>query len=144
MVLKLKIHSVVDLITNSSTVIYTYQDGSLPSLKELVNEMLKTLGHEDKTFDDVMYAGVIPDDYAKKTEEGEPNEIPDNYKELEIQYIKGEIEKPTWMINTGACYDNYDGDTSLHIIPKEEKYAELAKQLIAFLNSPDHEAASDN
>jgi hypothetical protein len=30
--MKLKIHSVVDLITNSSTVIFTYSEGSLPTL----------------------------------------------------------------------------------------------------------------
>lgn len=42
--MKLKIHSGVDLITNSSTVIFTYSEGSLSALKDLVDEMLKTFG----------------------------------------------------------------------------------------------------
>ena len=49
---KFKMHSMVDVITNSSTVIYTYQDGCLNPAKELINEVLKLEG-SDKNADDL-------------------------------------------------------------------------------------------
>lgn len=131
----IKLHSAVDLITNSSTVIFTYQDGSLNPVKEMVNEMLKTFGSE-LTFDDIFWAQVLPDEYDYDITR------PDNYEELEIQYIKGEIEVQDWMKNCNQC-DYYEGDTSLHLIPKDEKYSELANKILNFLNSPDHEATQD-
>ena len=131
-IIKIKLHSSVDLITNSSTVIFTYSDGSLSAVKDLVNEMLKVFGREE-TFDDIFYAQVLPDDY------NEDNELPENYKELEVQYIKGEIEKQDWMENSER-YDYYSGDTSLYIIPKDEKYSELANKLLKYLYSTSHVA----
>lgn len=133
--IKIKLHSSVDLITNSSTVIFTYSGGSLSAVKELVNEMLKVFGKEE-TFDDIFWAKVLPDDYD------ENQELPENWKELEIQYIKGEIEKQDWMKNYER-YDSYEGDTSLNLIPKDEKYSELAKKLLKYLYSTGHEACYD-
>ena len=40
--IKIKFHSIVDVITNSSTVIYTYQD-SVGVAKSLVKEVLKEM-----------------------------------------------------------------------------------------------------
>ena len=134
-IIKIKLHSSVDLITNSSTVIFTYSDGSLAAVKELVNEMLKVFGKE-KTFDDIFYAQVLPDEY------NEDKDLPENYKELEVQYIKGEIEKQDWMENSER-YDYCSGDTSLYIIPKDEKYSELANKLLKYLYSTSHEATYD-
>ena len=59
---EIKIHSAVDLITNSSTTIYTFHDGCIGPLKELVNEMLSVLNHTEK-FDDIMIAGIFLDSY---------------------------------------------------------------------------------
>lgn len=132
--IKIKLHSSVDLITNSSTVIFTYSEGSLQAVKDLVNEILKVFEKEE-TFDDIFYAAVLPDEY-----DGD-QDIPHNWKELEIQYVKGEIEKQNWMKN--SCYDYYDGDTSLHLIPKNEKYSELSKKLLKYLYSTNHEATRD-
>jgi hypothetical protein len=132
---KIKVHSAVDLITNSSTVIYTYSEGSLEAVKGLVNEMLKVFGIEE-TFDNIFYAGVLPDEYSDSVE------LPDNYEELEIKYIKGEIEKQDWMQN--IAYGYYGGNTSLHLIPKDEKYSELANRLLKYLYSTEHEAGDDS
>lgn len=137
-IFKLKLHSSVDLITNSSTVIFTYSSGSIEKVKELVNEMLKVFGHEDKSFDDLFWAKVIPEDYA------DYNEVPDNYKELEIQYIKGEIEEPEWIRGGDyGDYGDYDCSNYLVIIPKDENYKKLAEKLISYLYSTDHEASYD-
>ena len=131
MIVKIKLHSAVDLITNSSTVIFTYSEGALSKLKELVNEMLKVLDHEDKSFDDLFYAQVLPEKYS------EDEKIPDNYQELEIQYIKGEIPKQDWMVN--STYDDYvSRSTYLNIIPKDTKYSELASKLLNYLYSTEH------
>ena len=134
-VFKIKLHSSVDLITNSSTVIFTYSEGSLPAVKELVNEMLKVFGKEE-TFDDIFWGAVLPEKYNLG------QKIPDNYKELEFQYIKGEIPKQDWMENCEE-YDYYNGDTSLHLIPKDEKYSDLVNKLLKYLYSTDHEAVYD-
>lgn len=51
--LKIKVHSVVDVITNSSTVIYTQADeGTIKSLKEMINALLK-IGGSELTADDL-------------------------------------------------------------------------------------------
>ena len=134
-VIKIKLHSSVDLITNSSTVIFTYSEGSLGAVKDLVNEMLKTFS-SDLTFDDIFWAQVLPDEHS------EDNELPENYEELEVQYIKGEIEKQDWMVNSER-YDYCRGDTSLHLIPKDEKYSELANKLLKYLHSTNHEVIYD-
>ena len=136
MVIKIKLHSAVDLITNSSTVIFTYSEGAVSKLVELVDEMLKAFGHENVHFDDLFYAQVLPDEYDDEVT------LPDNYKELEVQYIKGEVPKQDWMINSTRC-DYYGGGTTLHIIPKDEKYSELAKKFLTYLYSTHHAATYD-
>jgi hypothetical protein len=56
--IRINLHSYVNLITNSSTEIYTYQSSSVEPLKELVNEMLKVFD-SDKTFDDIFSVEVF-------------------------------------------------------------------------------------
>ena len=51
--LKFKIHSFIDLITNSSTEIFADYSNSVEPLKEMINEMFKICGIE-KTCDDVL------------------------------------------------------------------------------------------
>ena len=171
---KIKIHSTVDLITNSSTVIFTYQDGCDKAVKELVNTMLKTFG-KTETFDDIFYAGIFldgNDSYFLDDEEDieDENKFPElgwtevmdlNWsdpkmvewresrekylKDIKLQVMKGEIEKPQWMkyAEEREQYDYYAPDTSLELIPKDEKYSELANQLLKYLNTPGHEATRD-
>lgn len=48
------IHSVVDLITNSSTVIYTEaHEGTIKTVKEIINLILKLGGNKTLTADDL-------------------------------------------------------------------------------------------
>lgn len=149
--MKLKIHSVVDLITNSSTVIFTYSEGSLPALKELVNEMLKTFGRTEK-FDDIFYANIFLDESCDYIEYLEQNELNiDADEDVNLDYIEklkhhiliGELEKPQWMIDAESYDYNYDDrpENTLNIIPAEEKYTDLADLLIRYLYSTDHEAS---
>lgn len=150
---KIKLHSSVDLITNSSTVIFTYSEGSLKAVKDLVNEMLKVFG-KTETFDDIFYAEVFLDeDYYYLESDSCPEELTsgdwkqnqDNFAKFKLGILKGEIEKPQWMKNVEESenYDYYRASTSLELCAKDEKYSDLANALLKYLYSTDHEATRD-
>lgn len=141
--IKLNLHSVVDLITNSSTVIFTYQD-SVKQTKDLVNEILKLLGTTDKTADDIFYYGVFIDDYYRYLESPNfimPEGITDAvkyFRSLQLSILKGEIEKPQWMDEVeDNMQDYYEWAPSrtLHLIAKDEKYEPLANKIKLLLDS---------
>ena len=149
--IKLKLHSSVDLITNSSTVIFTYSEGSVSAVKDLVNEMLKVFGKEE-TFDDIFYAqSFLEEDYHYYEADNFPDGIEDKLKfleEIKVQVLKGEIEKPDWMKSAeeneeNEGYSYYQNSTNLELIPKDEKYDELANKLLKYLYSTNHEATRD-
>ena len=147
---KFKLHSVVVVITNSSTVIYTYQNGSVDPAKELINEMLKLVGVTDKTADDLFYFAVLPneDDLFYRIDENDTVDAPTivgnwgskefndskvareewltNY--IESVIIDGDI--PSWM---GS--DDESGSTYLYIISKEKQYEEFGRKIGALLGS---------
>lgn len=147
---KFKLHSVVDVITNSSTVIYTYQNGSVNPAKELINEMLKLVGVTDKTADDLFYFAVLPDegDLFYRIEDETDLSIPrivgkwgsKEYNDSQVaksewlsSYIESTIisgDIPSWM-----CSDDESGNTYLYVISKEKQYDEFAKKIRALLGS---------
>ena len=142
----MKIHSIVDVITNSSTVIYTYQDNSIEPAKELVNEMLKLLGITDKTADDVFYytalyeLDLLHDLYHDKIDP----EYNDNYDKVD-SYIRNCIQNndiPDWMLPDDNYYDSLRS-IELYITAKEPQYQDLADKLLIFLNSPNADARYD-
>jgi hypothetical protein len=136
-IFKLKIHSGVDLITNSSTTIFTYSNGSVEPLKNLINEMLKVFG-KTETFDDIFHVELFCDEDYYLDHSGE--EAPDNYDELEKlkkSILRGEIEKPKWMKDID---EDEETSTSIELGVKDDKYKELAEKLVEFLYSTDHEA----
>lgn len=152
---KIKLHSSVDLITNSSTVIFTYSEGSLQAVKDLVNEMLKVF-NQNLTFDDLFYAGIfVGDDYYFESEDFPQFEDIKDYKEIEklqreylsnlkLQILKDEIEKPNWVIEVEKLERcDYPIGTYLELAVKDEKYSELANKLLKYLYSTDHEATRD-
>ena len=111
--------------------------------------------------DDLFHIGVFlsEDDYYTEylseevDEEDCPEDYPrDDYKaqdkyiaDLQEKILKGEINKPEWMKSAekGTNYCDYEYSTSLHILPKDEKYTELVKKMITFLNYPWCEATRD-
>lgn len=164
--LKIKFHSVVSLITNSSTVIFTYQDGSIAPAKELINEMLKLSGVEDKTADDVFYFGVFCDDDVYFERDGSlPDDCPElvgrwgtpEYKESETirnewfnklvnSILKDGVEKPEWMKNAEngeSSYSDWAPDSYLYLVPKDEKYQVFGDKIRALLNSVSADGGHD-
>ena len=159
--IKINFHSIVDVITNSSTTIYTYQN-SVSEAKELVAEVLKLAGIEDKTPDDVFYYGVFCDDdvYLDDIEEfvEEHPELKDMpqidydaewgsevrkrsvikqtewFDSIKLAIIKGEREKPEWM-SSREKREYYDPDSRLFLLPKDEKYQPLADKISKLLGS---------
>ena len=66
MQLKINFHSLIDVITNSSTEIFTTTSRSaISDLKDLINMMLREAG-VDKTADDLYEFKEDFDDYAKE------------------------------------------------------------------------------
>lgn len=147
---KINLHSSVDLITNSSTVIYTYSEGSESAVKDMVNEMLKVLSHEDKSFDDLFHSGVFLSDIDIYIEcDIVPEEFShfnsEDFSEFIKKVIKGELKKPEWMsdVEEEEDWDGFRSDTSLYLISKDEKYEKLGNKIIKFLYSTNHEATRD-
>lgn len=140
---KIKVHSSVDLITNSSTVIFTYSEESLDAVKDLVNEMLKVFG-KTETFNDIFYAEVFAgDEYIYTDSENYSKEI--DLGQLMDDILSEKIEKPQWMkdVESDTSVYDYTPSTSLYLKAKDEKYSELANQLLKYLYSTDHEATRD-
>jgi len=146
--IKIKLHSVTDLITNSSTVIFTYSEGTIKPLKTMINEILKTFGVE-KTCDDIFDTVVLNEDWFAYRDYFKENDYPEgvdentDFEKLWNDVATGKISKPSWfelVEENEESYDYFRGSTYLHIIPKDEKYRKTAELIYEFLYSTYHEA----
>lgn len=164
--IKIKIHSIVDVITNSSTVIYTYQN-SIKEAKELVQEVLDIAGITDKTPDDIFYYGIFcdKDRYFEAEHEDFPKDCPEidystpyNSEErraiyaaqdkwlgdIKLSIMKGEIEKPNWMVDAEEeDYDGWSPDSYLYLVPKDNKFKGLADKISKLLGSVSADGGRD-
>ena len=155
----IKIHSMTDLITNSSTVIYTYSDRSKPVFEELINEILSLLGSDKKCPDVfsvvVMFAefevyccwvDLHPDEVP--VEFIEDNRAGNKFEALLNDISSCKVERPEWFVEMEKKiveryrYD-YSPDTTLYVSAKDPKFENLAKLVVKFLYSTDHEATRD-
>lgn len=84
----IKLHSVVSLITNSSTEFYTDFSDSLESCKDMINEMFRSCGMVRKC-DDVFDLSLV-------TRRGDPLESGDDYEE-EPAYLKIKAKDPEFQ-----------------------------------------------
>ena len=155
---KINIHSVASLITNSSTVIYTYSNNSEKEVKELFNQIMKDFDIPH-TFDELFNTVVLLDelyyydDYLKvqpKLMQDWPKDNQDRWEKMRQLYKNVStftLPKPDWFFeaekNSRNEYSGYRYPTSLFIIPKDEKYKSTAERLLKFLYSTTHEAFRD-
>lgn len=137
---------------------FIYSSPSIEALENLIKSFLATF-NIPKTIDEMFEYGVFckPETYANFEfwDEAPLNLcVPDNltsvcskpsdrmnYVKMIIeQIIKGEIDKPEWMLyveQTASCNKFNDApSTFLTIIPKSDEYRDLANKLIEFLYSP--------
>ena len=165
---KVNLHSAVDVITNSSTTIFTYSGGSHKKAIELINGILSAVGSELKA-EDMFYMGVFIEDmnyYFERVGDdywGEDGVDVERMKEDELEdsliealsdedldtnefinkILRGEIKKPKWLDEAEDMDDGdgYNYGTTLYVLPKKEEYADVAKMITDFLYSTDHEAS---
>lgn len=155
--LTIKAHSIVDVITNSSTVIYTQaKEGSIETVKEIINSLLK-LGGSDKTADDLFNIEITSeqlideqkdrlaydDDDISMLEKYAGRELewndPDRKRLLDELWNKinsGEIEEPSWW-ERGTSYesDSHQCDTEITVTAKvDDEQAKLAASLLSTLH----------
>jgi len=127
--LEIPVHSVVDVITNSSTVIYVQAtDSTIKLAKELIDSILK-VANSDKTADDLFEFSIEPgegwlddriDEYMEEHEiefEGEYGS--DKYKRQHDEIAKKIIEEHD---DGDTKYEDYNGwyDNRLIIKSKGE------------------------
>lgn len=134
LMVKIPIHSMIDLITNSSTEIFVHSEDSLKPCKELINEILR-LTRCGKFCDEIFDVKIDYDRNSMYFDEfeyyAEENDIPFDVAEEEFNaFIEGTGPKPDWI-------EDYHLQTFLVITPKEEKYEKLAELIKAFLYSPE-------
>jgi len=152
--IKIPFHSMIDLITNSSTEIFVNSESSIEPAKELLAELLKMEGSE-KTVDEVFTfkleyeSEYLIDSLSEQLEDVDE----DLYKELGLEDVdkpyeviekwlervnEGEIEKPDWMEE--FMDDNeINVDTNLVIKSNDPKYDHFLQLLKDFLYSPDYQ-----
>lgn len=145
----INLHSMTDLITNSSTTIFTYSDGSLDVCKDMINEFFKTCG-VDKTADEVFNFVVLCDyyDYANYQDENydDDDEEKESLSKEQYERIKCGLEaKPRWFgkVENGTNNDGFCPENKLYITPIDEKFAPLADLISKFLYSTNCEAGYD-
>lgn len=160
--IKLKLHSTTDLITNSSTVIFTYSEGTDTALRKMFEEIIKTFIPQESfldsklSFDDMFSTVILCEDehvYSKYISDLSDEDLPEgitsetNIKQLYNDVRDGKIAKPNWF-NTAEemenDYDYYRDSTYLYLIPKDEKYREMGNLIKSFLYSTGHEATRDD
>jgi hypothetical protein len=166
--MEIPIHSQTDLITNSSTTIYTYSDQSPEACREMINEIFKTFGI-NKTCDDVFDLIITLDNYwhySYYINRCDEDEDEDEYLDPDVDKLTkpnplsgfkdrkrieelfklvaaGKIEKPEWMNEAEKhSYENGYGGSVMHILPKAPEYEKLAKLVSNFLYSTTAEESS--
>jgi hypothetical protein len=152
--LKLKTHSVVDVITNSSTCIYTQaRKGSIDTVKDIVNTLLK-LGESDLTADDLFTFEITADELDEQRREllddngileeyvgreisWRDNDFKEKMGELFSKIVAGEYPKPDfWEYGYGSEDYGHECDTEILVTAKvDNENAKLAASLLSSLDT---------
>lgn len=135
---------------------YIYSSHCIPYLKELIKTLDSTFSIKDK-IDDMFWYGVFcnAETYAYFKHYDEcVGDVPDllmnrhnpplskllYVKGIINKVIKGEIDKPKWMlfVEENESFNEFTDSPStfLYLIPKDEKYTKFGEALTNFLYSP--------
>ena len=140
MTVKIKIHSIVALITNSSTEIYSFYDSSVEVAKELVNEMLNAFTVGGVWNDYFTIELFIDKEYYEEywhENIGDEEEAPD-VLQLMMDIKKGLIRKPKWMKRVEySTPKEYQSGNMISITALKPEYNALAKKIHALVTSPE-------
>ena len=147
-----RIDSVVDVITNSSTVIYTYQDGAVQPLKEMIEEFGKVMGFNESA-DDMFWVGVFSDVDRYIESDDLPSDLSSlgwEKKEVKVQelirkILRGEEGRPQWMKDVDDkknCLYLAD-NSNIVLLERSSKYKDLGDAILKFLNSVESDGGRD-
>lgn len=143
---KFKMHSATDLITNSSTTIYTYSGSSPNACKEMINAFFSAFGI-NLTCDDAFTLLVIMNDsyHYENWLNSSGCDVDGDVDAFISKVENGEVEKPKWMFEAeNYCEREGTGTgTSLCIIAKKPEYEDLAQKIGKFLYSTHAEESSN-
>ena len=150
---QVKLHSITDLITNSSTTIYTYSEQSEAALQNMINEIFSVL-RVGKRCEDVFTLSVTFEDKDHYCYYFEDNDLPDELQGLEgdaldkaideaLEKVKAGGPKPQWMKDAEEHEDGegYRAGTVLNIEAKTPEYEKLSNLIYAFLYSTSQESS---
>lgn len=155
--LRIKLHSMTDLITNSSTVIYTYSDASLGACRDMIDEVFRVLG-VDKKCDDVFTLFITSDVESYDICDTEPtDDTPKEFIDNDGQFIDDKVSElldqihngqtpPEWLNKIVSKIDDrrdYPTENTLIVKAKSPEFEKLADLIKAFLYSTSHEATRD-
>jgi hypothetical protein len=155
------IHSITDLITNSSTTIYTHSDRSPKTMVDMIDGIFRVFGI-DKKCDDVFDLSVELRDAEDISERvidylcDEPSTVPEDFYDQDVDedllnkldnlyndIYENDTKKPDWLVAAEkAIIDNMDyvPSTVLQITAKQPEYEELCDLITSFLYSTSHSA----
>jgi len=140
MMITLKIHSVIDVITNSSTEIFIVYENSVKDINELLQEILTLLNIKNKVSDlfevkggynQDLYYNYIEDEELEGCEELLDG---DALKDLLENVALGRIDKLEWMFDAEESEDNLRY-SEISIIPKDKKYNKLCEKIKCLLHN---------
>ena len=142
----LKIQSISDVITNSSTEIYTiYTKNDIETIKNIVNALLAVNG--DSTFDDLFNIELLINDSvfeylwedSQEIQEQYPNrdDFYDYLEKLDDESELDRLEDIWYDTHSWSCYMSFYDGYVVSIKPEIEKTEKLEKamQAIQTLNS---------
>ncbi len=155
----IEIHSMVDLITNSSTELFTNSDESPKVLEEMINEFFKVFGINYKCLDIFTLTLMLNDRwefYGWIKDHRTDKDIPKSIREAADKYgtndklddliekiINGKKTKPDWFIKMEEDICNDQKSSTLYITEKEPKYKKLALLVSSFLYSTTTQESCD-
>lgn len=158
--LEVSLHSFVDVITNSSTTIYTFSESSVEPAKKLVNAFAKLMGYP-KAAEEMFFFECFPsfheqwDSYVEAKEEDELTEEDKAinamsygdrqlyFSQLKLDICMNKKERPHWLDEDHSRWGDDYIESKIFIYPKDAKYQEVADKLKEFLYSTSHEARYD-
>lgn len=142
MSIAIPIHSQTDIITNSSTTIYTYSDRSPAACKEMIDAIFVAFGIPKKC-DDVfnVIALLNENEHYEYWLDSNGHEVDGDVYELINKVKEGKVDKPQWMYKAEKSRD-HGGGSVMHISPKSPEYEEVAKRIARFLYSTESEESS--
>jgi hypothetical protein len=156
MVKKIPVHSLIDLITNSSTEIFVHSEDAVEPAKELLTELLRLQGSE-KTCDEVFEISVKQseediDNYLEYYLEGDDDALEElgltDLDDLDWKEKDKRLKKVIKEIKEGKKpmpdIDDYNVQTFLVVKSKDPKYDHIVELLDKLLYSPEwYEHSSD-